>query len=68
MKKTLLGDPQSDMRLSKTTNTFLVVPDEINELRMDLSRERLINVVGYNRRGERVVRHLKVTRRGMALM
>jgi hypothetical protein len=46
----------------------LDVPDMVGELRLDLSRERLIRVVGYDKRGNRVERHLKITGKGRLLL
>jgi len=47
----------------------LTIPDEVEELRLSLDRVRLIRVVGWDRDGQAVERHLKVTAKGkLALM
>ena len=46
----------------------LNVPDQVDELRLNLRRERLIRVVGHDRKGTRVERHLKITGKGRLLL
>ena len=49
--------------------TFAVdVPVGVKVIRLDLSRERVIRVVGRDRRGTRVERLLKVTGKGRILL
>lgn len=53
---------------TRMNNAILEVPDEVGELRLGLSKERLICMTGCTRRGNRIVRHLKITRKGMTLI
>jgi|WetSurMetagenome_2_1015567.scaffolds.fasta_scaffold1076876_2 hypothetical protein len=46
----------------------VMVPRGVTELRVDLSRERVIRVVGLDRRGEGVERLLKVTGKGKLVL
>jgi len=44
------------------------IPSDVDELELDLSKERLIAVTGMDSRGKRVNRHLKVTGKGKLIL
>jgi hypothetical protein len=48
----------------QTKSMSLRVPSHVEELRLDLGRERLIRLIGEDRRGRAVRRHLVITRKG----
>ena len=54
-------DP-AENKTNPTGSTYLTVPLEVNELRLDLSIPRHIKVVGVDPCGNRVLRKLEVTR------
>ena len=68
----MMSDPVGLRGITATTprraTTVVVVSKHVEEIRLDLSRERVIRVVGRDRRGTRVERLLKVTGKGRILL
>jgi len=46
----------------------LFIGDGVTEIWLDLSRERLIRVVGHDRNGRKTERHLKITGKGRMVL
>ena len=59
-----MASPEGVRDVHDRRGPTLNVPVHVAELHTDLSRARVINVVGGNRKGEHVQMHLKITRKG----
>jgi hypothetical protein len=63
-----MADAAGTTRGAVGSSRVVAVPTCVEELRLDLSRERVIRVVGRDRRGARVERLLRVTGKGKLLL